>query len=113
MADGACAAGEPPAKMGGRGGRRRGHGRTLPSSRTSCSSPYHNRPSSSAQQSGESRFDSLLCPGYEQYQKALLEVPWPPDYGEASSDDLSSEWDSDAPEAVPSPLPTPTASKVD
>lgn len=36
------------------------------------------------------------APGYEQYQKSLLEVPWPPaEYGEASSDDLSSEWDSD------------------
>lgn len=39
-----------------------------------------------------------LSPGYAQYQKALLEVPLPRDYGEASSDDLSSEWDSDVPE---------------
>ncbi|KAG8297420.1 hypothetical protein J6590_036208 [Homalodisca vitripennis] len=39
------------------------------------------------------------APGYEQYQKSLLEVPWPPtEYGEASSDDLSSEWDSDVQE---------------
>ncbi|KDR18794.1 hypothetical protein L798_06475, partial [Zootermopsis nevadensis] len=45
----------------------------------------------------------LLSPGYEQYQKSLLEVPCPPDYGEASSDDLSSEWDSDAPDAFPAP----------
>jgi hypothetical protein len=37
--------------------------------------------------------------GYELYQKSLLEVPWPhAEYGEASSDDLSSEWDSDVPE---------------
>jgi hypothetical protein len=36
-----------------------------------------------------------LSPGYEQYQMSLLAVPWPADYGEASSDDLSSEWDSD------------------
>lgn len=39
-----------------------------------------------------------LSSGYAQYQKALLEVPMPRDYGEASSDDLSSEWDSDVPE---------------
>jgi hypothetical protein len=47
----------------------------------------------------------LLSPGYEQYQRSLLEVPWPADYGEASSDDLSSEWDSDAPD-VPPTAPT-------
>lgn len=40
-----------------------------------------------------------MSPGYEQYQMALLEVPMPRDYGEASSDDLSSEWDSDAPDS--------------
>lgn len=39
-----------------------------------------------------------LCPGYEQYQMSLLEVPLPRDYGDASSDDLSSEWDSDVPD---------------
>jgi 1D-myo-inositol-triphosphate 3-kinase len=47
----------------------------------------------------------LLASGYEQYQKSLLEVPWPADYGEASSDDLSSEWDSDVPD-VPSAPPS-------
>ncbi|XP_055641404.1 inositol-trisphosphate 3-kinase A isoform X2 [Toxorhynchites rutilus septentrionalis] len=41
---------------------------------------------------------STLCPGYEQYQMSLLEVPMPRDYGDASSDDLSSEWDSDVPD---------------
>ncbi|XP_062711664.1 inositol-trisphosphate 3-kinase A [Aedes albopictus] len=41
---------------------------------------------------------SSLCPGYEQYQMSLLEVPLPRDYGDASSDDLSSEWDSDVPD---------------
>ncbi|ETN65193.1 hypothetical protein AND_003045, partial [Anopheles darlingi] len=41
---------------------------------------------------------SSLCPGYEQYQMSLLEVPMPRDYGDASSDDLSSEWDSDVPD---------------
>ena len=39
-----------------------------------------------------------LCTGYAQYQMSLLEVPMPRDYGDASSDDLSSEWDSDVPE---------------
>lgn len=44
-----------------------------------------------------------MSPGYEQYQMQLLEVPWPRgDYGDASSDDLSSEWDSDAPDSRPS-----------
>ncbi|XP_017475065.1 PREDICTED: inositol-trisphosphate 3-kinase A-like isoform X1 [Rhagoletis zephyria] len=38
-----------------------------------------------------------LCPGYTQYSKSFLEVPLPRDYGYASSDDLSSEWDSDVP----------------
>lgn len=42
-------------------------------------------------------------PGYAQYQMALLEVPMPRDYGDASSDDLSSEWDSDVPESHRSP----------
>lgn len=37
--------------------------------------------------------------GYDQYLKQyLLQVPMPKDYGEPSSDDLSSEWDSDVPE---------------
>uniref|UniRef100_W8BUA7 Kinase n=2 Tax=Ceratitis capitata TaxID=7213 RepID=W8BUA7_CERCA len=38
-----------------------------------------------------------LCPGYTQYSMSFLEVPLPRDYGYASSDDLSSEWDSDVP----------------
>lgn len=40
----------------------------------------------------------VLAPGYEQYQRSLLEVPVSTDYGYASSDDLSSEWDSDVPD---------------
>ncbi|XP_067011735.2 inositol-trisphosphate 3-kinase B isoform X5 [Anabrus simplex] len=43
----------------------------------------------------------MLSAGYDQYQKSLLEVPWPAEYGEASSDDLSSEWDSDVPDGPP------------
>lgn len=42
---------------------------------------------------------SNLCPGYAQYSRSFLEVPLPRDYGYASSDDLSSEWDSDVPTA--------------
>lgn len=44
-----------------------------------------------------------LTPGYEQYRMSLLEVPWCHDYGDASSDDLSSEWDSDVPEQPSTP----------
>lgn len=44
-----------------------------------------------------------MCPGYVQYQMSLLEVPLPRDYGDASSDDLSSEWESDAPEPQRTP----------
>ncbi|CRK90100.1 CLUMA_CG003818, isoform A [Clunio marinus] len=37
-----------------------------------------------------------ISDGYDQYLKQyLLQVPMPKDYGEPSSDDLSSEWDSD------------------
>lgn len=42
-----------------------------------------------------------LSPGYDQMKISLLEVPWNEDYTEASSDDLSSEWDSDVPEPPP------------
>lgn len=42
--------------------------------------------------------------GYELYQKSLLEVPFIPEYGDASSDDLSSEWDSDVPDIPPRPV---------
>ncbi|XP_026752724.1 inositol-trisphosphate 3-kinase A isoform X2 [Galleria mellonella] len=45
-----------------------------------------------------------LSPGYDQMKRSLLEVPWNEDYTEASSDDLSSEWDSDVPEPPP-PIP--------
>lgn len=48
-------------------------------------------------------FSVGLSPGYAQYQMDLLEVPWPTNYGDASSDDLSSEWDSDVQEPQPSP----------
>lgn len=51
--------------------------------------------------SDSARTSLCLTPGYEQYQMSLLEVPWSADYGEASSDDLSSEWDSDIAEPAP------------
>lgn len=45
------------------------------------------------------RYPPLAAPGYEQYYRSLLDVPVHlVEYGEASSDDLSSEWDSDVPE---------------
>lgn len=47
--------------------------------------------------------DDGFSSGYTQYQMSLLAVPMPRDYGDASSDDLSSEWDSDVPiERTPS-----------
>lgn len=49
--------------------------------------------------------------GYEQYSNSLLSVPFIPEYGDASSDDLSSEWDSDVPD-VPPPPPPKTTHKV-
>jgi len=73
------------------------------SQRSASTSPRHGRASSSGW--SHTHHNQLLSPGYEQYQKSLLEVPWPADYGEASSDDLSSEWDSDVPD-VPTPPPS-------
>lgn len=62
----------------------------------------HRSPSPRQQQQQHHQYPSpsggSLCPGYEQYQMSLLEVPMPWDYGDASSDDLSSEWDSDVPD---------------
>lgn len=45
---------------------------------------------------GRSPRSHKVSDGYDQYLKQyLLQVPMPKDYGEPSSDDLSSEWDSD------------------
>lgn len=57
-----------------------------------------NRRSPSPLSSSDMKRIMGLCHGYEQYQKSFLEVPLPRDYGYASSDDLSSEWDSDVPD---------------
>lgn len=54
-------------------------------------------PNPAANQSNGQGSAAVLSPGYVQYQRSLLEVPMPRDYGDASSDDLSSEWDSDVP----------------
>lgn len=56
------------------------------------------RRSASPVSPGSRRGSGILAAGYEQYQKSLLEVPVSTDYGDASSDDLSSEWDSDVPD---------------
>lgn len=46
-----------------------------------------------------SKGNGKISDGYDQYLKQyLLQVPMPKDYGEPSSDDLSSEWDSDVPD---------------
>lgn len=57
-----------------------------------------NRRSPSPLSSSDIRRIMGFSHGYEQYQKSFLEVPLPRDYGYASSDDLSSEWDSDVPD---------------
>lgn len=72
-----------------------------PSPDSDCS-PRFRRRSLRRSASPSSRRGSEAAPGYEQYQKSLLEVPASTEYGDASSDDLSSEWDSDVPD-VPRP----------
>lgn len=73
------------------------------------SSPDSSTPSSSPSINSlslKSKSHRLTCTrngkisdGYDQYLKQyLLQVPMPKDYGEPSSDDLSSEWDSDVAE---------------
>ncbi len=57
-----------------------------------------NRRSPSPINSSDARRIIGYSHGYEQYQKSFLEVPLHRDYGYASSDDLSSEWDSDVPD---------------
>uniref|UniRef100_A0AAG5CPK4 Kinase n=1 Tax=Anopheles atroparvus TaxID=41427 RepID=A0AAG5CPK4_ANOAO len=81
-------AGATEAVAGGRGA-----GRASLAGGASLRHRMHPNRSPSPRQAGSS-----LCPGYEQYQMSLLEVPMPRDYGDASSDDLSSEWDSDVPD---------------
>lgn len=71
-----------------------------PSPDSDCSPRFRRRSlrRSASPVSPGSRRGSVLAPGYEQYQKSLLEVPCSTEYGDASSDDLSSEWDSDVPD---------------
>lgn len=84
-----------------------GEGMMSRRNRSTSTSPRQRRASSSSSWSPPHN-SQLLSPGYEQYQKSLLEVPWPADYAEASSDDLSSEWDSDAPDVPPPATPKPS-----
>lgn len=78
------------------------------SSRCACKSPVNIRRSPSPFRRSPSPFRRSPSPmagyGYELYQKSLLEVPFIPEYGDASSDDLSSEWDSDVPDLPPRPV---------
>lgn len=84
-----------------------------PKSRCVCSSRSVMNRSPSPFRKSPSPFRRSPSPmagyGYELYQKSLLEVPYIPEYGDASSDDLSSEWDSDVPDVPP---PRPVHSKV-
>jgi hypothetical protein len=66
--------------------------------KTSDSSPTIESPSVPLKH-GKCRLtrNGKISGGYEQYNLSLLHVPMPKDYGEPSSDDLSSEWDSDVP----------------
>lgn len=63
-------------------------------------SPFRRSASPIYRNNGSRRGSNSTPTGYEIYQKSLLEVPMILDYGDASSDDLSSEWDSDVPEAT-------------
>lgn len=72
-------------------------------SSTPSSSPSINSHSVPIKQKSSHRLTSSrngkISDGYDQYLKQyLLQVPMPKDYGEPSSDDLSSEWDSDVPD---------------
>lgn len=73
--------------------------RTSPGFRRRSLSPYRNNGSPGS--NGSRRGSATTPTGYEMYQKSLLEVPVIMDYGDASSDDLSSEWDSDVPDVPP------------
>lgn len=68
-------------------------------SRSPSPDPRRRRSPSPSPMNNNRRRGSVTPTGYEMYQKSLLEVPVIHDYCEASSDDLSSEWDSDAQEA--------------
>lgn len=68
-----------------------------PSDSLNASPRFHRR---SSNHCNSRRSSTITATGYEQYQKSLLEVPSNADYGDASSDDLSSEWDSDVPDVI-------------
>jgi hypothetical protein len=65
---------------------------------SSSSPPLIESPPSVPPKHSKHRFrNGKLTGGYEQYNLSLLHVPMPKDYGDPSSDDLSSEWESDVP----------------
>lgn len=70
-----------------------------PESSTPSSSPSinsHSLPLKAKSHRFTGTRNGKVSDGYDQYLKQyLLQVPMPKDYGEPSSDDLSSEWDSD------------------
>lgn len=70
-----------------------------PESSTPSSSPSinsHSLPLKAKSHRFTGTRNGKISDGYDQYLKQyLLQVPMPKDYGEPSSDDLSSEWDSD------------------
>lgn len=78
------------------------HHQSSADSSTPSSSPSINSNSVPAKQKVHrmnSKGNGKVSDGYDQYLKQyLLQVPLPKDYGEPSSDDLSSEWDSDVPD---------------
>lgn len=90
------------------GGRRPGQASSLPSAggyrRRCCpASPTSSAPESPQRSRSPSPSPWLLSPlspGYELYRQSLA-VPSSFEYGEASSDDLSSEWDSDVQDVAP------------
>ncbi|XKL64205.1 hypothetical protein PGB90_004291 [Kerria lacca] len=88
--------------VGVRQNRNHNHNRQISGNKSRSPSPLLGNGSSIKQlvlSSSSASGILLTAPGYEQYQKSLLEVPLlHTEYGEASSDDLSSEWDSDVPE---------------
>ena len=81
----------------------RGRSETTPKAGSGLRKHTLNRTSGKPNGGAGATSPSNCSPGYTQYQKSLLEVPLPRDYGDASSDDLSSEWDSDVPEPKQSP----------
>jgi carboxylesterase type B len=74
------------------------HNNVLTKTPDSSSSPTIELPPLSLKHGKRLTRNGKISAGYEQFSMSLLTVPMPKDYGEPSSDDLSSEWDSDVPD---------------